>query len=855
MAEPSNPLSTSAEKPEPPSLVAAEEEVEVSAPGKNLPILKCSRSSFETLIRDIQMPPDPLGMIRVRNFEYTFRALDIQPIVRDFQRFYQLSVSMGFFSFRQRDHTPKLMIPPGMTKWKTKFFYVKATAIAAMLKFRNVTGTIITENISVPKADTVDWFPQLRIIGWVKLDNRKARPMLREKSGGGSVVEDVLPRFPGEFEIVACADDEEGFNHTIRNNFRLPDPAALEAELSQGKGDLGALGDPAVTGVPKQSVLKLSDKHQRKMKKPHEAVVVPPLCQRWQGLSVLGGVMTAGGSTTGAEPVDVKKRKRGVPVPGGKKAPKLRKTWATAIPKPTPAVRSGKLIICYTSVVVPIATDRCALFIIENREEPVSLFSTPPSSPKVADVEVQKEGSRSPSIEVVNGGGTPPFVHAEETAKETVGGEKLKSPVVEKPSGSTAAGTRVEDQPSIQPGGTELEFYYRSYAVERGLDYHRPLWNVMQGDDVSNDASACREILLGMGTPFEVSRARGLPRQNRINQLSSMLETIRLRAEAEAMVKAAREGADQLKKDRAAFEKLKQTETWVASASLKQVRYFTKLLSDEPKGWREACARENEKLFRVRQELTNLKAANAELMKEKAAAEATAKEAETRGAAALKKAEARAFKVLEEADADRTKLTRLYCLFILLCANCQQLEVQSRVAILEEVSAHAFEAEARARQAEEVRDGLTTSLNQLTANRDWMRDHGIAHISIWCPFYLCTILDAPENATAVNEIKERARQAGFKVGYNECLTHVNPFFKSKFSDERSGFHGVDTEDVYAATVDAYNNLSISALDDIEKCLQAEDYVDRLRLLFDRPEEDEGAGGVKNDAGTSGTKAD
>ncbi|KAJ0456994.1 hypothetical protein HanRHA438_Chr15g0718921 [Helianthus annuus] len=130
----------------------------------------------------------------------------------------------------------------------------------------------------------------------------------------------------------------------------------------------------------------------------------------------------------------------------------------------------------------------------------------------------------------------------------------------------------------------------------------------MQRDDISNDPLACREILGGLGTPFETLRARGLPRKNRINQMSSMLvgssiitnaimedykvlgrseeETIRLRAEAEAMVKAAREGAEQLKKDRAAFEKLKQTETWAASAGLKQVRSLAKLLSDERKGWR-----------------------------------------------------------------------------------------------------------------------------------------------------------------------------------------------------------------------------------------------------------------------------
>ncbi|MFS7994070.1 hypothetical protein Hanom_Chr12g01101551 [Helianthus anomalus] len=229
-------------------------------------------------------------------------------------------------------------------------------------------------------------------------------------------------------------------------------------------------------------------------------------------------------------------------------------------------------------------------------------------------------------------------------------------------------------------------------------------------------------------------------------------------------------------------------------------------------------------MFRVRQELTKLKAANAALMKEKLAAEAAAKEAETRGATALKEAEARASKALEEADADCTKLNKV--------VEELKAEVQSQVAILEEVSARATEAEAQARQAEEVRDGLTTSLNQLTADRVWMRDHDIAHI-------LETILDAPENAVAVSEIKERAQLAG-----------------SRFTDERSGFHGIDTEVVYAAAVDAYNNLSIYALVDNEKSLEAEDYVDRLRLLFDRPkEEDEVVGGAKNDAGTSGTKAD
>ncbi|MFS7989086.1 hypothetical protein Hanom_Chr11g01042601 [Helianthus anomalus] len=141
------------------------------------------------------------------------------------------------------------------------------------------------------------------------------------------------------------------------------------------------------------------------------------------------------------------------------------------------------------------------------------------------------------------------------------------------------------------------------------------------------------------------------------------------------------------------------------------------------------------------------------------------------------------------------------------------------------VTARVTKVETRARQAEEARDGLTTSLNQVKADRDWMRDQGIGHI-------VGTILDAPENVAVVNELKECARRAGFKA---------------------------DTEGLYAAAVDAYNNLSLFAIEDIEKRLEAEDCVDRLRLLYERPEEEEegeeeeAASGAKEDAGTSGTK--
>ncbi|KAF5803021.1 hypothetical protein HanRHA438_Chr06g0275501 [Helianthus annuus] len=341
-----------------------------------------------------------------------------------------------------------------------------------------------------------------------------------------------------------------------------------------------------------------------------------------------------------------------------------------------------------------------------------------------------------------------------------------------------------------------------------------------------NDPSACREILRGVGTPFETARARGLSRQNLQSQLASMLvggfivvnaimedynalvrreeETIRLRAQAESMMKTAQAAEMHLEKERAAFEKLKQTERWAASADLEQVRSLAKLLTEERKLWKEACARENEKLFRLHPVLNNLKATNAALVKEKTTTEAAVKEAEAHGAAMLRRS--------------------------------LQMRMLIAPGIHGEVTSRATEAETRARQAEGVRDGLATSLAQVTDDHAWMRQHGIGHI-------VEAILDAPENAVAVTDMNERAYWAGFKAGYNKCLNDVNPFCGSKFTDERSGFHGVDTEAAFDAAVDAYNKLSIPSLDRIETCLEAEDYVDHLHMLFNPVKEGEGTGGA------------
>ncbi|KAJ0600311.1 hypothetical protein HanIR_Chr03g0115141 [Helianthus annuus] len=926
MAEPSNIHHAEGENPESSLPVVAEEEG--GASGGGLPVLKWPRSSeygavypsecdtgadapagYVTMWADffgdcnLRLPLtvfvvevlewykihisqlSPLGMIRIRNFESTFRALGIEPSVGDFRRFYQMTVSLGFFSFRQRDGSPKLMTPPkGMTKWKMKFFYIKAAAVVANMTFRNVTETIITETIAVPSLKTVEWFPQLQTIEWVKLSNtqlwvlrmmlirrnKKSKPVVREKSGEDAPLWRMFdPDFGGQVETVACADDEDGFNVIIRDNFRVPTEAALAVELPRGKGDLGALGDPDAKGVPKRQVVKGMRFRQKKIP---EVTVVPHLVPQ---------AAAAGGTAAGSQSVGGKRQVEETAAGAGE--PKRRRLQSKRT-GPTPKK--------------PAVT-------VEPQDEDFSIFDTPLSPPHTkgagAGAGVSKEPS-APFVKVV----PDSAVQAEGTAEKVAtqifdtvdssnnlispnegdnldlrfsdsgkqksdaepqktDAEPQKSSAGEKVTGSSAGGAGY-DGPPIQPGESELEYYYRTYTQGRSTVYHRPPWTVMQGDDISNDPSACKEILGGLGTLFELERARSAPRELRINQLSTMLvgssivanailedykalgrreeEAARLRAEAEELVKAARAGAEQLERDRAAFDKQKQTAEWAATAELKQ--------------WNESWAKQNDNLFRTRQELTNAKAANVALGKEKAAAEVIAvkaqqaearavkaleeaKEAGARAAKALeeaKESESRSSKALEMANAERTRLDQVVASL--------QAEVQTREVAVTDLTARVTAAEERANAAVEARDALTSSFNQLEADREWMRSHGIARI-------VQAIMDAPETATGLDLVKERARDAGFKAGYSRCIGHINVMSEGGFTEERSGFRDVDTEARLNAAVASFYDTSLSCVEKLDECLEVADYVDRLRMLYADAEEKNPAGGGQDGAGTSGTK--
>ncbi|KAJ0699991.1 hypothetical protein HanOQP8_Chr10g0362471 [Helianthus annuus] len=888
----------------------------------------------------------PFGMFRIRNFEYTFRAHGLPITVENFRRFYQLTVNTGFFSFTQRHGSLKLMTPPkGVTGWKKRFFYVKACAVYASMSFRNVNVGVSDEDIPVATAKTVDWFSRLQPIELKKLDNnqlwvlrmmltrpdRKARPVLREKSGGKlftlcyfpyflslvvtcmHVSADAVglwrmfePDFEGRVELIAV-ELKKGFNLEILSNFRVPSHAVLDAPvLGDARGILADLGK-FEKRIPKKNAEKKPVKKtaRGRGKGSSEGSVAPSSvseaagtyrsCYRGytdyvvvsdtlEGLGVIGSGAAAGGTAV-VPPVVGEKRGPEQKAAGGGEPKRRRlqtKRVAPAQKKPAVAAESrdaGYSFFDFPSS--PLHTAAAGAGVSKETvvpKEPTAPFVGPVRDPPLektvettADQIFDTVDSSDNLISPNEGDGLD--LRFSDTGKQKSDAEvrqqdaePRKSPAGERGTGSSAGGAG-DDGPPIQPGESELEYYYRTYTQGRSTVYHRPPWTVMQGDDISNDPSACKEILGGLGTPFEVERAHAAPRELRINQLSTMLigssivanailedykvlgrreeETARMRAEAEKLVEVARAGAEQLEKDRAAFEKEKQTSEWAAAAQLKQK-------------WNESWAKQNDTLFRARQELTNAKAANVALGKEKAAAEAIAvkaqqakaevlkaleeaKEAGARAAKALEEAEekeSRSSKALEEANAERIRLDKVVASL--------QAEVQAREVAVTDLTARVSVAEERADAAVEAKDALVSSFDQLKADREWLRTHGIARI-------VEAIMNAPETASGLDLVKERARDAGFKAGYNRCIAHINVLSAGGYTDKRSGFHGVDTESLLKAAEVSFYDTSLACVEELDNCLEAADYVDRLRMLYPDAEEEEPAGGAGGDAGTSGTK--
>ncbi|KAF5753893.1 hypothetical protein HanXRQr2_Chr17g0785201 [Helianthus annuus] len=472
----------------------------------------------------------PFGMFRIRNFEYTFRAHGLPITVENFRRFYQLTVNTGFFSFTQRHGSLKLMTPPkGVTGWKKKFFYVKACAVYANMSFRNVNVGVTDEDIPVATAKNVEWFSRLRPIELKKLDNnqlwvlrmmltrpdRKARPVLREKSVDAVGLWRMFePDFKGQVDLIPV-ELREGFNLEIVGNFRVPKRDVVQAPVPEGaKAILADLGK-FEKRIPKKHVEKKQVKkttrgrgkgraegsdapalvsqaagtYRSYYRRDNDYVVVSDTLE---GLGVLGIGAAAGGTAAGPPVVGDKREPEQKAAGGGE--PKRRKLQSkrAAPAQKKPAVAAG-----FSFFDFPSSPTHTPAADAEVPKEPV--VPKEPAAPFVRDptVQVEKtvEKTASQIFDTVDSSdnlispneGDGLDLRFSDAGKQKShaevrqhGAEPQKTAAGEKVTGSSSGGAGY-DGPPIQPGESELEYYYRTYTQDRSTAYHRPPWTVMQG--------------------------------------------------------------------------------------------------------------------------------------------------------------------------------------------------------------------------------------------------------------------------------------------------------------------------------------------------------------------------------------
>ncbi|KAF5795006.1 hypothetical protein HanRHA438_Chr08g0346071 [Helianthus annuus] len=103
----------------------------------------------------------PIGIVRVRHFEFVCRGMHIEPTVNRFRVFHQMHYSQGFYSFIQRASAKKILLnpPKSFQDWKPKFFFIKAGVIPLKMVFRGKED-VVTETIQTPFSEA--WYQDIK---------------------------------------------------------------------------------------------------------------------------------------------------------------------------------------------------------------------------------------------------------------------------------------------------------------------------------------------------------------------------------------------------------------------------------------------------------------------------------------------------------------------------------------------------------------------------------------------------------------------------------------------------------------------------------------------------------------------
>ncbi|KAM0024744.1 hypothetical protein Hdeb2414_s0022g00619251 [Helianthus debilis subsp. tardiflorus] len=171
----------------------------------------------------------PIGMVRVRHFEFVCRTMNLEPTVARFRVFHQMHCSQGFYSFVQRASVKKILLnsPKPFHDWKQKFFFIKVGVIPMRMTFRGKED-VPTKTIQTPVDEK--WYQDLKdvpsitlpkkalvgagmILNW-RMD-REDRLVYTEDGKVVSLYVVAFEREGGKMATIAKKPDEELWYHRI----------------------------------------------------------------------------------------------------------------------------------------------------------------------------------------------------------------------------------------------------------------------------------------------------------------------------------------------------------------------------------------------------------------------------------------------------------------------------------------------------------------------------------------------------------------------------------------------------------------------------------------------------------------
>ncbi|KAM0008974.1 hypothetical protein Hdeb2414_s0100g00793331 [Helianthus debilis subsp. tardiflorus] len=182
----------------------------------------------------------PMGMVKIRHFEFVCRSQGLEPSVDKFRVFYQLIRNMGFYSFAQRGAKKILIYPPkSFHDWKMKFFVIREELMPIAMLFRE-SDRIEKEELPIPKAE--DWYMRLmatpnRVFGEQVLVVAGMSDKWPARSKEVPVImfngEAMGVRLLGDGEVFWYEQIQDNFMYPPAGSFASPPTATEGAHLSK----------------------------------------------------------------------------------------------------------------------------------------------------------------------------------------------------------------------------------------------------------------------------------------------------------------------------------------------------------------------------------------------------------------------------------------------------------------------------------------------------------------------------------------------------------------------------------------------------------------------------------------------